>query len=102
MVPFSPEIPWVLVERGARPYPNDDFEVMCQVCGQAREVYGTELVTAFARAHAEHMAPPGQLGFGDVVARFAKPVARAMGKAPCTPCEARRHAMNRFRLPLPR
>jgi len=94
---FSQEIPWVLVSPGRR----GDFYVYCEACDARSYVADPNDVRAFAYAHAKHTAGDGYIGAGDVVAVVAKPIARAFGKEPCTPCEARRRAMNQFRFPSP-
>ncbi len=92
-LPYSPEIPWVLAAEGPGHY-----EVMCTVCGARGHVTTTNNVGNFALHHRVHRAPDGQHGLGDAVAAVAKPIARLFGqKAPCTPCEARRHRLNAFR-----
>jgi len=89
---FSPEIPWVVVlQNGAM------FRVACDVCGADALLPHAGAVQAFAGAHAAHRAASG-FGLGDAVAAVAKPAARLLGKAPCTPCEERRQALNRYRL----
>ncbi len=92
-LPYSPEIPWVLAAEGPGHY-----EVMCTVCGTRGHVTTTNNVGNFAEHHRAHRAPSG-LGLGDAVAAVAKPIARLFGqKTPCTPCEARRHALNNARI----
>lgn len=89
---FSPEIPWVWVQR------RQGYDVRCEVCGATAFDLGTEDVAAFAQGHRVHQAPQGSMRLGDAVAAVAKPVARAFGMDPnCTPCEARRRAMNSVR-----
>lgn len=89
-----PRVPWIrYAARGA------GVHVVCVACR-------TETVTvpadadAFVARHAAHQsASPTHHGLGDLVAKVAAPVARALGlPAQCTPCEARRAAMN-ARLP---
>ena len=89
---YSQEIPWVLVDGDRR-----RFTVECSACG-ARGLTDGPGVHVFARGHAEHTAQGG-IGLGDLVHHVASPIARAMGKPPCTPCEARRNALNQFRWP---
>ncbi len=50
----------------------------------------------FIVAHSSHQSQsPTHLGLGDVVAKVAAPVARVLGlPAQCTPCEARKAALN--------
>lgn len=68
----------------------------CEVCG-AQGAGDLGQVTAFAGAHRVHQAPRGSFRLGDAVAAVAKPIARAFGQTPCTPCEARQRAMNALR-----
>jgi hypothetical protein len=52
-----------------------------------------QVADAFARLHAQHQpAVPAQthLGAGDLIAKFTG----ALGIKPCTPCEARKRALN--------
>ncbi len=87
---FSPDIPWVLVELG-----SGAAMVECEICQARQIVTNVTAVNGFAAAHRVHTAPEGSLRLGDAFAAVAKPVARAFGLAPnCTPCEARRRAMN--------
>lgn len=97
-LPYSPEIPWVLVAPVAELGWATEYEVMCTVCGARGHVAGGELTYAFARAHQAHTAGPRSIGLGDAVAAVAKPIARFFGQKPCTPCEARRHALNNARI----
>jgi hypothetical protein len=92
MQSFSAEIPWVLVE----PHPQGGLGVLCDVCGEEGYLSTAGEVSQFAAHHVRHQAPAGSLRLGDAVAAVAGPVARAFGKAPCTPCEARRRSLNRF------
>lgn len=94
---FSPELPWVLVH----PSPHGGFFMTCEVCGEEGHGMDHREAHAFAYQHREHTAGEGYVGAGDAFAAVAKPIARAMGKEPCTPCEARRRAMNQIRLPWP-
>jgi hypothetical protein len=90
---FSPDIQWVLV--GAKG--GGAFDLYCEVCGGGGTNQSAGAATAFAQAHRVHQAPQGSLRLGDAFAAIAKPVARAVGIDPnCTPCEARRRAMNRW------
>jgi hypothetical protein len=96
MQKFSAEIPWVLVHT----YPDGSFggyAFNCDVCGD-RNVGNLPALQSFAAAHRVHQAPRGSMRLGDAFAAVAKPVARAVGIDPnCTPCEARRRAMNALR-----
>lgn len=87
---FSPDIPWVLIWREPR---GPLFSLRCEVCGGS-DVGDLDEANRFAAAHRVHAAPQGSLRLGDAFATVAKPVARAFGRAPCTPCEARRRALN--------
>ena len=93
---YSETLPWVTVERAR----DGTFYVNCDVCGAPGEGLSIEDVHRYAAAHRAHTAPRGTFGIGDAVHAVAGPIAKAFGKAPCTPCEARRHAMNRFRWPF--
>ena len=90
MTPYSREIPWVRFER----VPNQPFYVECAVCGIAGSG-DTAGVHAFAAQHQVHQPVEDYVPLGDAVARVAQPIARAFHMAPCTPCEARRRALNR-------
>ncbi len=87
---YSPEIPWVLVAESGSPR---SARVSCTVCGDGGIVM-LPAIGHFAAQHAEHRSPAGTIGLGDVVASVAKPIAGALGMAPCTPCEERRRALN--------
>ena len=74
----------------------------CQGCG-AQLMSGADWQTQdFARRHAVcarllRPAPVSYYGAGDLVARVAKPVARAIGRDPnCQPCAQRQAALNRM------
>lgn len=85
---YSAQIPWVLVEPS-----HAGYNVRCEVCGVGG-IATPEQVPPFVQAHAQHRSPQG-FGLGDAIAAIAKPIARAFGqKEPCTPCEARRRALN--------
>lgn len=91
---FSQQIPWVLVEQDPQGLLASMY---CEVC-RASDRGHMRLVQAFAGAHRVHQAPRGSLRLGDAVAAIAKPVARAVGIDPnCSPCEARRRALNALR-----
>lgn len=90
---FSPDIPWVLIEQQLG---NRRFSLGCEVCG-ANGSGDWPGAQRFIDAHRVHAAPQGSLRLGDAFAAVAAPVARAFGKAPCSPCEARRRAMNAVR-----
>lgn len=86
MEPLDPAVPWVQVEdRGAY------IRCHCNVC-QADVAVRTEAeIDAFMRGHQAHRsASPTHLGAGDLVAAATK----RLGIQPCSPCEARRRALN--------
>lgn len=85
---FSEKIPWVDVSGNV---------ARCTVCGQHGGGSPGD-IHSFASRHSAHTAPRGFLGLGDVIAKVAKPIAAAFGKKPCSPCEARRNALNHARV----
>jgi hypothetical protein len=86
-----PNVPWVHCA-DAGPNTRLRFFCMCRVCGAEMPSYGTpQQADAFAAAHAAHQsASPTHFGLGDLVAKATG----TLGIKPCTPCEARRRAMN--------
>lgn len=67
------------------------FQFQCTACGATGQARTPQGVDAFAQAHAEHRsAAAGYYGAGDAVAAATK----ALGIESCSPCEARRRAMN--------
>ena len=81
-----PNVRWVLWEGTPQ-----GFDLRCSVCGATARAGNPAGADAFARDHAEHRsAATGHYGAGDVVAAATK----AIGLESCTPCEARRRAMN--------
>lgn len=96
-VPYSPDIPWVQVCQA----PGVPSQVACHACRVQADVQFQDEVEAFAAAHHVHTAGPDHVGLGDLIAGVAKPVASLFGKAPCTPCEARRRAANQLRFRRP-
>lgn len=81
-----PSVRWVLWELSPQ-----GFELRCSVCGATARAGDPRGADAFAHAHAEHQSPArGYYGAGDAVAAATK----ALGMQTCTPCEARRQAMN--------
>lgn len=81
-----PQVRWVLWQ--ATP---QGFVVRCNVCGQSASAGDPTGVHAFARDHAQHESQsPTHYGAGDAVAAVTK----RLGIEPCTPCEARRRALN--------
>lgn len=70
------------------------FSAYCTVCND-RTTGNARTVQIFETQHAAHQSTAsGFGGLGDAVAAVAKPVARAFGKQPCAPCEARRRKLN--------
>jgi len=85
--------PWLLIWI---PENGEGVVFRCQVCDAALRPHSQAEADAFVATHAEHRAPGG--GLGDLVAAFAKPVARLLGYEPeCTPCERRRRELNRMK-----
>jgi hypothetical protein len=81
--PYSLSLQHILVD----PHPQGGFVV--------RDMRTGETVHAPTRGHvarfaAEHSAAPGYGGLGDAVAAVTK----AVGVAPCTPCQARQAQLN--------
>ena len=85
---FSEQIPWVLVQQN-----GVALGAYCEVCHQ-QTAGSPQQIAQFAQAHANHQGNQGHLRLGDAVAAIAKPIAQAFGRQPCTPCEARRRALN--------
>jgi hypothetical protein len=81
-----PQVQWIVWQRTTQ-----GFAARCQACGASATAGTPEGVDAFAAAHQEHRsASPGHYGAGDLVARATK----ALGMETCSPCEARRQALN--------
>lgn len=81
-----PQVQWVLWQPTTA-----GFVVRCSACGAQGSVGTPQLVDTFAAQHQEHRSPAqGHYGAGDLVARATS----ALGIQPCTPCEARRAALN--------
>lgn len=81
-----PQVSWILWQRT-----TGGFSARCEACGATVSAPSPQGVDAFAQAHLEHRSPAqGHYGAGDLVARATK----ALGIAACSPCEARRQAMN--------
>lgn len=80
--PQVPAVVWLKATQG--------FAMRCTACG-AQATAGTPGgVDAFASQH-QHPVPARQaMGLGDVVAAATK----AVGIAPCTPCQARQAKLN--------
>jgi len=81
--PYSPRLPHILVG----PHPQGGFIVHDTRTGLRAHAATREQVVSFV---AEHSAAPGYRGLGDAVAAVTK----AVGATPCTPCQARRAALN--------
>lgn len=91
---YSEQIPWVSVHLSRwNDLAPEEYQVKCEVCG-ASGLGTAEQVAQFAQMHANHQGNAGSLRLGDAVAAVAKPIAKAFGRKPCTPCEARRRALN--------
>jgi len=81
-----PQVRWILWQQT-----TTGFVARCDVCGASTSAGTPQGVDAFAAEHQAHQSPaPGHLGLGDVMAAGTK----ALGIEPCTPCEARRRALN--------
>lgn len=85
-----PAVPWIVFQ----PVPGG-VTLRCEVCN-ATATLTPQQADAFARQHAAHRsASPTHMGLGDVVAKVAQPVARALGRTEtCLPCERKKHALN--------
>jgi hypothetical protein len=84
-----PQVHWITLQYYDQQTPC--YLMTCTVCGQQVYAFNDAQVTGFVQAHAEHRsAAPSHYGLGDVVARATK----AVGIAPCTPCEQRRRMLN--------
>lgn len=86
-MPAHPHVAWVNCVQVA----PGQFRCVCTVCNAqmdaAAPAQGADM---FARVHSEHKAAPTHYGIGDMIAGVTK----AVGIKPCSPCEARRRAMN--------
>lgn len=83
-----PNVSWITCDAIA----GGLFVCRCDVCGVAMQGPAPAMqADAFARAHAAHeSASPTHYGLGDLAARATS----AIGIKPCSPCEARRRALN--------
>lgn len=82
--------PWILFGAYAAQF-GEVWVVECHVCNQ-RFTGDEENAALFVEAHQAHHSPsPTHMGAGDVVAHLAKSLGFSK---PCTPCEARRQALN--------
>jgi pantoate kinase len=80
--PQVPGVVWLQTTQG--------FAARCTACGAQATAGTPQGVDDFAAAH-QHPAPVRQaMGLGDVVAAATK----AVGIAPCTPCQARQAKLN--------
>ena len=91
MTVTHPNVSWIECH-DAGPSAPARFLCVCRVCGAQQQEYGSgQAADLFARAHAAHQsASPTHYGLGDLVAKATG----ALGIKPCSPCEARRRAMN--------
>lgn len=84
-----PNVPTVHCQQGPGVY-----LCTCQICGASMGHPGSgQAADQFARVHSAHQpaAPaPTHYGAGDLVAKATG----ALGIKPCSPCEARRRALN--------
>ena len=80
-----PNVPWVscnMIQPGI-------FQCRCSTCGITMPAPGTnQAADGFAAAHSQHQ--PTHFGAGDLVAKLTG----ALGIKPCSPCEARKRALN--------
>lgn len=85
-----PNVSWILCEQSS----PGGFRCACQVCHASMLGPGSgQAADQFARVHSAHQsaAPqPTHYGAGDLVAKATG----ALGIKPCSPCEARRRALN--------
>jgi len=84
-----PNVSWVLCGQSIG---GSSWQCSCQVCGAQMGSFGSaQAADAFARVHSAHQsASPTHYGLGDLIAKATS----AVGIKPCSPCEARRRAMN--------
>lgn len=86
MEPLDPAVPWVLVQNQ-----GSYIHCYCKICGLRAHAVTEHDLDAFMDAHEAHQsASPTHLGAGDVIAAATK----RLGVTPCSPCEARRRALN--------
>jgi hypothetical protein len=81
-----PQAPWIEFVKSP-----EGIAIRCTVCQTAAVRLAPQQADQFVRNHTEHRSDAAShYGAGDLVARATK----AMGITPCTPCEARRRALN--------
>lgn len=81
-----PQAPWIEYAQTAR-----GIVIACSVCNTKAGPLLPAQADQFAQAHAEHRSQAAShYGLGDAIAAATK----AVGITPCTPCEARRRALN--------
>lgn len=83
-----PRVQWVHLHQ----QPDGSIVCACNVCHVQAHARSPREVEAFASQHAAHQSSATHYGAGDLVAG----VTGALGMKPCSPCEARRLAMNRM------
>jgi len=83
-----PGIPWLVYQFGT-PQGQPGYTLRCQACGVVNVALSDAAFQQFAQQHAEHRSAQG-VGLGDAIAAMTK----AVGIAPCSPCEARRRMLN--------
>jgi hypothetical protein len=81
------EIPWIFLYSDGR-----SIHCYCQICQAQSPPTDDNGIDAFVAQHEEHRSPvPTHMGMGDMFAAATK----ALGfEKKCSPCEARRRAMN--------
>lgn len=91
MAQRHPSAQWIVFQLA----PGGIVAIGCEIC-RVEARLSLAQADAFTRQHATHQsASPTHLGLGDLVAKAAQPVARALGvPTNCAPCEARKHALN--------
>lgn len=84
-----PNVPWVTCGPSIG---GSSWWCKCTVCGADMGQFGSaQAADMFARVHSAHQsASPTHYGLGDLIAKATS----AVGIKPCSPCEARRRAMN--------
>jgi len=81
-----PQAPWIHYQQTPK-----GVVIQCNVCGVIHGPLTPAAADGFVGTHLQHQsAAPAHYGAGDAVAAATK----AMGIAPCTPCEARRRMLN--------
>lgn len=85
-----PNVSWIVCDQNA----PGVFRCACQICGASMQSPGSgQAADQFARVHSAHSSPaasPTHYGAGDLIAKATG----ALGIKPCSPCEARRRALN--------